>query len=136
MFPQLRDAALKQTKALPASATNAVTDGFQVSVTGYNHDWNTRAELYIEAPALTTGELPDAQTMTYIVEHATDAAFTIPVSLYGTVLTQTGAGGNGAAAATKRIALPSDVYAFVRVKATKSGSGSAATKSVAASLLF
>ncbi len=134
MKPSLRDAQLSQAIALPGSATNVVTAGFQVNSLGY--DFNAEMELLIEAPALTTGELPDAQTMTYQIEHAADAAFTAPTAVYGICLTQTGAGGTGALAASKRVRLPTDVQAFVRLKATKSGAGSAATKNATLSQLF
>lgn len=134
MNPNLRDALLTQSKALTNGAGSAVTDGFKVNDAGF--DFNAEMELLIEAPALTTGELPDAGTMTYEIQQATDAAFTSPTSVYGICLTQTGASGAGAAAASKRVRLPTDVQAYVRLRATKSGSGNASGKSASLSQLF
>lgn len=133
-LPALRDAELSHSVALPASDTSVVTAGFHVTSAGY--DFNARAELLIEAPALAVGQLANGSTMTYTIEHATDAAFTSPALLYGTVLTQTGAGGVGAAAATKRVALPSDVRAYVRLKATNSADANASAAIAKLSLLF
>lgn len=122
------------TKALPNGAATIYTDGIDLG-----HSANGRPpagiELLITAPALVVGDLANGDTMTYVVQHDTDSAFGTAVSLYGTVLTQTGAGGVGAAAATKRVALPSDVNRYVRVAATNSAAGDASDKSVIVALV-
>lgn len=134
---QLADAQLTKTKALPAAATSITTDAIDLEAqVGSNTAFLASCELKVTAPVLTTGELPDAQTMTYLIEMDNDAAFGSPTTLHPTIIVQTGAGGAGAAAATKRFRLPSDVERYVRLKATKSGAGSAATKSATLSLLF
>ena len=132
--PQTRDVALKVTKALPNGAATIITDGIDLG-----HSTNgqppANVELLIEAPALVVGDLGNADTMKYEVFHDTVSTFGSEVSLYGVVLTQTGAGGAGAAAASKRVALPSDVGRYIRVKATNSAAGDASDKSVSVSLL-
>jgi hypothetical protein len=66
----------------------------------------------------------------------TDSAFGSPTSIYGTVLTQTGAGGVGAAAATKRVALPSDCERYIRVAATADTNLDASAKSMTVNVMF
>ena len=63
--------------------------------------------------------------MKYTVQMDDNANFNSPTDLYPDVLTQTGAGGAGAAAATKRLALPSNVETFIRLKIVKSSAGDA-----------
>lgn len=134
MNPSLKDAHLIHSVALPNGAAAVTTTGFPIGVAGY--DFNAETELLIEAPALVVGDLANGATMTYEIQQATDAAFTSPTSVYGICLTQTGAGGAGAAAATKRVRLPTDVQAYVRLKTTNSGAGDASDKSAKLSLLF
>jgi hypothetical protein len=93
-------------------------------------------ELLIQAPALTTGQLADAATMKYSVQHAASADFSDATLLAGDVLVQTGAGGAGAAAAEVRVGLPGDVKRYVRVRAINSAAGNASTKSLTESLVF
>lgn len=134
--PLVADALLRQTKALPNGAASATTDGFDLELTTRGSLTGMKPELYIEAPALTTAEQPDGKTTIYSVEHADDAAFSGVAVLYSAVLTQTGAGGAGSAAATRRLPLPTDVKRYVRVKATGSTTGNNSTKSMTTSLLF
>lgn len=121
-----KDATLEVTLALPNGA--AATNGTGIQVNPGPEDFVAPCELVIEAPALTTAELPDAQTMTYKVqESADDSTYT---DLEDGVLVQTGAGGAGDAAATERFRLPTDVKAYVRVVATNSGAGDASGSDV------
>lgn len=128
---QVQDKLLIQTAALSNGAGATQITGFDLGHNAARLGRNLADfELKIDAPALTTTLLPDAETMTYSIEHATDAAFTSPVVLHANVLQQLGAGGAGAAAASKRVRLPTDVLRFVRVKATKTGTGNASTVSM------
>lgn len=115
----LNDAAVKVSKALPGSGTTVTNTGHDLGRSANAND-HCGFELVIEAPALTTGQLADAATIAYVVYHAASSTFSDEVSLYGTVLTQTGASSAGAAAATKRVGLPVDVSRYIRVKATLS----------------
>lgn len=129
------DAALKVTKALPASNTTAVTDGIDLGH-GLKGDFLANAELLISVEAVATGLLGNAATHKFSVEHDTDPAFGTAVPLALEILTQTGAGGVGAAAASTRFRLPVDVKRHVRVKCTKSDNVNASTKTFSAQLLF
>ena len=131
----VQDAQLTKTKALPNGAATIYTDGIDLGVSA-NGRHLAQCELEISAPALATADLGDAATMKYSVEMDTDSAFGSATALFTDVLTQTGAGGAGAAAATKRVRLPSDVERYVRVKAVNSAAGDASDKSVTAKLLF
>lgn len=131
----LKDAVLEVTKALPNGAAAVNSAGIDLGVAASDL-LLAECELVIEAPALATADLPDAQTMTYKVQHDTDSAFGTAVDLFPSAIVQTGAGGAGAAAATKRLRLPSDVKRYIRVVATNSGAGDASDKSLTAGLRF
>lgn len=137
--PLLGDAQLSQSIAMPTGASAVTTGGINL-VESANGDFNAMCELLITAPALTTGMLADTATVKYdIVTGATVNSSNViqsPTTIAATVLTQTGAGGAGAATATARFRLPSNVQAYVGVKATKSGTGDASSVSVVAALLF
>jgi hypothetical protein len=133
--PQIRDALLTATKALPNGAATIYTDGIDLGH-GANGDHLATCELYIEAPALVVGDLANGETVKYSIQHDTGSAFGSATSVEDDVLTQTGAGGAGAVAATKRFRLPVDVKRYVRVKAVNSGAGDASDKSVTVSLLM
>ena len=131
----IRDAALANSRALPNGAAT-------VSSTGIDLGHTTRGEflvghdLLITAPAVGVGVFADGGTIKYSIETDHDPAFGSPLSLYPDVLTQTAAGGAGAAAATKRVALPSNVERYVRLKAVKSNAGDASGLTAKLELLF
>jgi len=129
---EVKDADLIKTKALPAAAGSVQTAGIYIKPGG---DFLGPAELLISAPALNTTQLPDTETMTYIVEESDDDS--TYNTLHDNALVQTGAGGAGAAAATVKVGLPTDVKKYVRVKATGSTSiGDCSGASVTMSLLM
>lgn len=133
MSQSLRDALLKVTKALPSGASAINSDGIDLGH-GTTGEFHANCELLIEAPAVTTAMLGDAATIKYdVADSADNSSFS---TIAATVLTQTGAGGAGAAATSKRFRLPSTVRRYVRVTATKSAAGDASSVSLAASLVF
>jgi len=134
----VKDASFVQTKALSNGAGNVVTDGFNLgSLTARGARLeHGDCELKIEAPGLTTTQLPDSETMTYSIETDDNSGFSSAKILADKVILQTGAGGAGAAAVTARFKLPSDCEQYVRVKATKTGTGDCSTVSMTVSLLF
>ncbi len=130
-----KDELVADTKALPNGAATISTDGLDLGH-GDKGDFLANAEYVIESPALTTGELPDGQTLTYSIEHDTDPAFGTVAVLQASVAVITGAGGAGAAAANFAVRLPVDVKRYVRTKCVKTGAANASTKSVTGRLQF
>jgi len=115
-----RDADLEAAIALPASAATVNSASIDL---GAGDVHVSGAEIDIVAPVLATGELGDADTMIYDLQtSADDVTFT---DLYSAVITQTGAGGAGAAAADVRVGIHSECKRYVRVQVTNSASGDA-----------
>lgn len=133
----VKDAQLIQTKALSNGAGSTVTDGWDL---GHNAALLGRNladfELLIEAPALTTTELPDTETYKYSIETDDNAAFGSAKVLHTDVMQQLGAGGAGAAAKSERVRLPSNCERYVRVRGTKTGTGNPSAKVFTVSLMF
>lgn len=132
---ELRDANLKVTKALPGSATNVTSTSIDTGKTTAAGVQPGDVEFLLSAPALTTAMLGDAATMKYDILTSDSADLSNPVAYITTALTQTGAGGAGAAASTFRFRLPSDAKRYVGFKATNSAAGNASTVSATLELL-
>lgn len=131
----LHDANLAVTGALPNGATSTNTTAIQTH-NGTAGDFTAPCELYISAPALTTGRLPDSETMVYDVIKSANSDLSSPTVIADNVITQTGAGGAGAAAAETRVKLPSNVGEYVGVRATASSTVNASAVSMSAKLEF
>lgn len=131
----LKDAAVKQTKALPNGAASTTSDAIDLghSTAG---DFLADVEFKVTAPALGATPLPDAKTMKYSIVHSHNADLSSPATLITDIIVQTGAGGVGAIAAEWIGRLPVDVRRYVGVKATGSGSGDASGSSVILEGLF
>jgi hypothetical protein len=139
--PSVRDATFKATLALPNAASTTVTQA-----TGFDTEASTRSdftalhELLLTAPALNTTILPDTKTMTYNLIASASANMGTPTTVQASVLVQTGAGGVGAAAATDRIKLPSNIGAIGRYVGLTAVSGAnttdASSKSATLELMF
>ena len=116
----LKDAQVKNTRALPAAA-GATVDGAAIDLGhGSLGDFVANAEFKLSAPAVNTTMLPDTRTFTYSIIHSDNADLSAPVVLYGSVLVQTGAGAAGAAAATHICRLPVDVKRHIGVRVVAS----------------
>ena len=135
MRPNVKDALLKKTKALPNGAASTTTDAFDLGHRS-NGDHLALVELRITAPALGATPLPNAKTMTFDVIHSDASDLGSPSTLYGGVVIQTGAGGVGDVEKSAQVRLPVDVKRYVGVKATGSGSGDASGSSFTAELVF
>jgi hypothetical protein len=127
-----RDELLTKINALPNGA--AGVNGSSIDLRVVSGDFWSQLEAVLEAPALTTGQLPDTQTITYKIEHSDDnATFS---TLFASVIVQTGAGGAGAAANSFRTKLPAAVKRYVRAVATKTGAADSSAKSSTFYLVF
>lgn len=131
----MRDANLKNTRALPGSATTVYSSGIQIDNSA-NGTFVAPCELLISAPACTTGQLGDTQTLVYFVQTDDNSSFSSATNFSGTLITQTGASGAGAAAATARIKLPSTVEKYIRLGVTKTGASDASAVSATLEVLF
>lgn len=131
----IKDTALKVTKALPAGAASTTSDGIDLEL-GSKGDFIADCDIKLSAPVLTTVQLPDTKTMSYIIEHGDAANFSDAATLFPSALTQTGAGGAGAAAATFTGKLPTDVKRYVRAKCTGVATGDGSASSLTLELLF
>ncbi len=117
-----QDADLNKTIALPDADGSVYTTAHDLGAAPADDARLAGMELEVRAPALDGTELPAAATMVYVVQHSTDNSTF--ASLYGTVLTQTGAASvGGAAATTKRVRLPSDCNRYVRLACTGASIG-------------
>ncbi len=128
----VKDKLLGVTGALPAAAGSSNTDVLDLGLSS-QADTHLPVELLVAAPALNATQLPNTTTATYTVQGSTDAAFSSPITLAGSVIVQTGSA--GAAAATYRFALPTDCPRYVRAVVTTADVGNAsAGNCVAASM--
>jgi hypothetical protein len=132
---QVQDALLQRNVTLPngAATTNTTSIDLEQGVQG---EFLADAEVLIDAPALTTGELGDTQTITYSIRQSANADFSNDTELLGGLILQTGAGGAGAAAAQRRVRLPSTTQRYIRLRAVKTGASNASTKSGSIRLVF
>ena len=131
--PNMRDANLKLSLVLPSGAvTTTVAAGLDIGpVTTQGQFVNANSgEFLLEAPALTVTELPNAATVIYDLITSASANMGTPTVVDTNILTQTGSGGAGAVAATKRVKLPSNIgQQYVGFRATGVAATLAATKS-------
>lgn len=129
-----QDALLKVTKALSNGAGNVTSDSIDLG-----HSTSGRAklanDLVLSAPALTTTQLPDTETMKYELLSSANSDLSSATS-HGIFLTQTGAGGAGAAATTAKIGVPTNAGRYIGFKATKTGTGDASTVSATMAMTF
>jgi hypothetical protein len=110
--PSLRDALLKATRALPAAASSTVAQatGFDLMVSAAG-DVLAQMELLVSAPAVNTTMAPDTRTFTYNIIASASSNLGTPTIISQNLIVQTGAGGAGAAAATARYRIPTDLGA-------------------------
>jgi hypothetical protein len=129
----LKDAQVKNTRALPAAAS-ATVDGAALDLGhGSFGDFVANAEFKLSAPAVNATMAPDTRTFTYSIIHSDNADLSSTTVLYPSVIVQTGAGGVGAAATSHTCRLPVDVKRYVGARIV-SGASTGDASSVAATL--
>jgi|CXWL01.1.fsa_nt_gi hypothetical protein len=132
----MQDESLKITRAMPNANVTVASTGFDLGVSS-RANFLATVQLEIAVPAVTTGELPNAQTFTCDVYHDTASDFSGETLLMASVVVQTGAGGAGAAAQTLQARFPDGVKRYVRVKITGSATaGNASAKNATLRLAF
>lgn len=134
--PAFKDAELAGELDLPNGAATVI--GAEIPV-GNNStgDFTALMELLLTAPALVVGDLANGSTMKYsIVTENADTLYA-PTVLLRDVITQTGAGGAGAAAATWQGRLPvGGVLRTVGLQIVNSASGDASDKTATLEAVF
>lgn len=127
-----RDAALTKAKALPAAAANNDSDSIDIGATNVGAIGDS-IEVEIALPAL--ANLVEAKTVTCTLQDSADnTSFTAITGLSTFVVT--GGTGGGAAAATRRVRLPSATRRYIRVNtAVLTAGGDNTASSVTLSVL-
>lgn len=130
----LKDTLLQQTRALPAAASANVTSTVPIDL-GHGTRGNPifKGEFQVTAPALTTTMAPDTRTMTYDLISSANSDLSSPVTVVAGIIAQVGAGGVGAALATKRYRPASNDNRYWGLKIT-SGASITDSSSVSATL--
>ena len=133
----VKDVALKNTRALNASASSTV-DGAAIDLGhGSKGDFLAQCEAKLSVPAVNATMAPDTRTFTYSIIHSDDSGLSGATVLYPSVIVQTGASSAGAAAADKTVRLPVDVKRYIGVRSTTSAStGDASSLAATLELLF
>lgn len=138
--PNLQDASLTLTRALPSAASTTVTSATSIDtgVTSSVAIQPGQMEFILTAPALNTTQLPDTRTVTYNIIVSAAANLGTPTTLLAAAIVQTGAGGAGAAAASTRFRIPSALpgsasryIGFTAVTGASTGDCSAASATLA-----
>jgi hypothetical protein len=134
--PNVQDAATIQTVALPNGAATVTSTAIDTGASTRDAQQVPGIEYQISAPALTTGQLANAATMTYTVQWSANANLSGPTTYINGAIVQTGAGGAGAAAATFNFRLPSAAGRYVFITVTNSGAGNASAANATLTPLF
>lgn len=111
--------------ALPNGAATTRTSGHDLSASPRSV-FMAPAELVVAVPALTAGELPAGNTITFHIEHAAQANFADSVELAR--VGQVDGSAAGAAAVVFRYKPPTHIRRYVRLACTKTGTSDASTK--------
>jgi hypothetical protein len=130
----VQDAALKATRAYPASTTAVTSSVIDLEELKANDKFPGSVECVLTANILTITQLPDTKTMTFLVAHSDNADLSSSETLIASAIVQTGATGGSAAAAEKRFRLPSNVKRYLGYTITPSASGTGDASAVSSSL--
>jgi hypothetical protein len=133
--PLLGDALLITSVALPVGANTVTSAGIDLQ-TDANSQFLPNGELLVSAPALTVTQLPNTQTIQYSVVTSANANMSNPTVVDLNGMTQTGAGGAGAAASSFRFKPASNTQRYIAIRAVNSGSGDCSSASVTMQLVF
>lgn len=127
----IKDAALIQSKNLPAAGASASTTAIDLQAVDASFE-RIEVEIAVEAvPALA-----DTKTNTVTLEDSADNSSFAAIAALSTVV-QTGAGGTGAAAVTRQVRLPSGARRYLRAtSAIAAAGGDSTAKKMTLSLLF
>jgi hypothetical protein len=130
----LEDSSVNVSATLPTGTASANTGSIRLaSSSGVNL---TNVDYSAELPAQLTAGLPDGVKLTVDIKYSANADLSSPATLYPGFIVQTGAGGAGAAATSKKFRIPSDISGYLFASVTGSASTNAATGSLALKAKF
>lgn len=134
MNPDLKDASLNQTFALPNGA--ATTYGADIDLGATTGDRVSAGhEFEVTIPNFAVGNLANSETVT--INLYSGAAAEPTTIEAGTLAVYTGAGGVGATGSTFRVKVPSDCPRYIRFGAVKTGAtGDASSLSATVNRIF
>jgi hypothetical protein len=137
-YPNVRDASLTLTLALPAaSAGTATSASLDMGATTGNGELAGDFEFLLSAPALSSAQAPNGATFTYAIVGSANANLSSPTPLAPALVVQTGAGGAGAAAASQRYRPPSNAPRYIGFTvAPSAGNADASAASATMAMLF
>ena len=131
----VRDSQLTISLAGPAAASTTVTSAVNNFDSGETTALAVQPglmEFLLTAPALNATILPNAATMTYQIVAADDAALSVNLTvLLPGAIVQTGAGGVGAALATRRWRMPTVCQRYIGFQITSSVGTTTAVAAIA-----
>ena len=127
------DADLLKTRALPSNGTTVYSDSIDLEFNREDGVFLAEADVIVNAPAVTTTQLPDAKTFTYKLQESDDDSTFTDVATLGT---QTGAGGAGADAKDFIGSIGSTTGRYIRLAILNSGTGNASTVNASFKLAF
>lgn len=132
----LKDAALKVTKALPAGAASTTSDAINTVKTSRGTQPGDM-ELLLTYPALLLAALPDTKTMSYSIVCSDNADLSSPTVIAPNIAVQTGETANASAAGgTFRYRIPADGKAYWGAKATGVATVDGSASSMTLELVF
>jgi hypothetical protein len=128
---RLKDAQLIKTLALPAAGASAFTEALDLL---QGPDQEAHFEVELTLPDLPS--LADAKSVTMTLKDSEDGVTFNPVAALAP-LTVTGAGGNGSAAVTRKLRIPSDTKRYLRADvAVEAAGGDNTAKAFTLALVF
>lgn len=125
--PRMLDPGLSVSVALPDGAVTEVSIA-SIDMGPKTPNGNRFPEFLLAAPVLSTIELPDGETIDFDIIASSNSDLSSPVVVMKAAITQTGAGGIGAAAAETRFDPASTCPRYLGLEATGSAGVSAPSK--------
>lgn len=132
----LKDTALKVTKALPAGAASATSNAIDLQNTARG-SFVANAELLLTYPSLTLTQLPNTKTMTYDIVESDNSDLSSPTVIAPGIVVQTGATGTDpCVGGTFRYRPRTGTKRYVGCKATGVATADGSASSMTLELVF
>ncbi len=138
-LPNVRDAELIETKALPADAGSVYSDAIDLGALSAAGARLEQVEALLTAPTLTSTQMPSNTTIAYDIQASNDSGFNSITTLASSAISATS--NSGITGSTYRFKIPSNCPRYLRAKATTAdvgndAAGNCAGSSMTLELLF